>query len=83
MVSAFFIAWLLFFDSNDVVTQITLSQKLSDLEAEKSYYEERIIEVEKDREALMNNADLLEKMAREKYFMRKPGEDVFVIAEEK
>ena len=74
-----FVAWMLFFDSNDFVTQYQMSKQLSDLEAVKEGYLEKMEEVEKDRQALMGNPDLLEKYAREKYLMKRPNEDVFII----
>lgn len=78
----FFLVWLVFFDSNDVLTQITLSKKKSELETSKAYYEDKIKEVEEDREALLKNEELLEKIAREKYLLKKDDEDVFVVVEE-
>ena len=77
-----FIFWMIFLDSNDLVTRFKMASKLSDLEAEKEYYNEKIVEVEKDRNELMTNKELLEKFARERYLMRKETEDVFVIVEE-
>lgn len=77
-----FLVWMLFFDSNDIYSQYQLKSKLTELESEKSYYQEKIEEVNEDREALLNNQELLEKFAREKYYMKKDGEDVFVVVEE-
>ena len=76
-----FLVWMLFLDSNDLVSQFKLSSKLDKLEMEKAYYQEKIEEVKKDREELLSNKDLLEKFAREKYLMRKKTEDLFVIIE--
>ncbi|MDX5348492.1 MAG: septum formation initiator family protein [Hymenobacteraceae bacterium] len=77
-----FLAWMLFFDSNDLVTQFQMSQKLSDLEGEKEYYLEKIEEVQKDRKELLSNPELLEKFAREKYLMKRPNEDVYILVPE-
>ncbi|MBV6646232.1 MAG: septum formation initiator family protein [Cyclobacteriaceae bacterium] len=77
-----FVCWMLFFDSNDLFSQYRLSRKQSELEQTKAFYQEKIQEVKSDREALLNDDDLLEKMAREKYFMKKDNEDVYVIVEE-
>lgn len=74
-----FIVWMVFFDSNDFVTQYQMSKKLSDLEEEKEYYLQKIDSVKHDRAELLSNAELLEKYAREKYLMKKPGEDLFII----
>ena len=81
IVGAFFLFWMLFIDSADVFSHAKLKLKKAELEAEKSYYQNMIREVEADREALLNNDQLLEKFAREKYFMKKPNEDVFVVVE--
>ena len=77
-----FLVWMTFLDSNDLISRFSLSSKLSTLEDEKAYYQEKITEVEKDRKELMTNRELLEKFAREKYLMRKETEDVFIIQEE-
>lgn len=76
-----FLVWMLFLDSNDLVSQFKLSNKLDNLETEKAYYQEKIEEVKKDREELLSNKELLEKFAREKYLMRKKTEDLYVIIE--
>ena len=78
----FFFIWLLAFDSNDLITQYKLSKKQADLEETREFYLEKIEEVKADREALLNNEDLLEKVAREKYYMKEDGEDVFVVVDQ-
>lgn len=77
-----FLFWMFFLDSNDFVAQYKLRKKLVDLENEKGYYLDKIKEVEKDREELLSNQDLLEKFAREKYLMKKNSEDLYIIVEE-
>lgn len=71
--------WMIFIDSNDLISRYQLGAKLNALENEKAYYDAKIIEVEKDRTELMTNKELLEKFAREKYLMKKETEDVFII----
>ncbi|MFD2512825.1 septum formation initiator family protein [Pontibacter locisalis] len=77
--TALFLVWMLFFDSNDFITQYQMSAKLSELEETREDYLEKMDEVVKDRKALMGNPELLEKYAREKYLMKRPNEDVFII----
>ncbi len=79
---AVFLVWMTFLDSNDLITRFKMSSKLGDLEDEKEYYTQKIVEVEKDRNELMTNKELLEKFAREKYLMRKESEDIYVIVED-
>lgn len=78
----FFFFWMVLFDSNDLITQTKLSAKEIELERAREFYLQKISEVKADREALLNDKDLLEKLAREKYFMRKENEDVFVVVEQ-
>jgi cell division protein DivIC len=76
-----FLIWMTFLDSNDLINRYRLSAKLRSLENEREYYQEKIKEVEKDRQELMGTTELLEKFAREKYLMKKPTEDIFIIKE--
>ncbi|MCG8389673.1 MAG: septum formation initiator family protein [Cytophagales bacterium] len=80
--SMFFLTWMLFIDANDVFTQFQLERQRKNLEDEKAYYLNKIEEVKKDREELLSNDALLEKFAREKYLMKKPTEDLFIVVEE-
>lgn len=68
-------------DSNDLFLQKELSGKKADLIKAKSFYENKILEVKNDREALLNNSALLEKVAREKYLMKKDNEDLYVLVD--
>ena len=74
-----FLVWMLVFDANDVGKQIDIYRKWQDLRNEKQYYLDNIEVVKKDRAELMSSPALLEKFAREKYLMKRPGEDVFVL----
>ena len=76
------LVWMLFFDVNDVWTQIKMYRELGRLEEEKKYYVQKIKEVEKERIEVMGNKKLVEKFAREKYLMKKPKEEIFVIVDE-
>lgn len=77
-----FLVWMLFFDTNDLVSQYQLRDKVNQLEDTKAFYSEKIQEVRKDREELMSNPRLLEKFAREKYLMKRKDEEVFIVVDE-
>ncbi len=79
---AIFFAWMLLLDSNNIVARYQLGSKLDALEDEKEYYEEKIREVKQDRSELFGDKESVEKFAREKYLMKKPSEDIYVIIEE-
>jgi cell division protein FtsB len=80
--SLFFIIWMVFIDSNDILTQFKLSSKINELERQKEFYQERKEKILSDREELMSNYELLEKFARERYLMKKESEDLYVVVEE-
>ncbi len=76
-----FFIWMMFLDSNDLISRFKMTTKIGSLENEKEFYQEKIKEVEKDRAELMTNKELLEKFAREKYLMKKETEDIFIVEE--
>jgi cell division protein FtsB len=82
LVGILFIVWMLFLDANNLLRRYQLSSKLNSLENEKEYYQEKIVEVEKDHKELFGEPDLVEKFAREKYLMKKPSETIFIIEED-
>jgi cell division protein FtsB len=79
--SLVFLLWMIFLDANNLISRFQLSSKLSSLENEKEYYNEKIKEVEKDRDELFGDRESLEKFAREKYLMKKESEDIFIVDE--
>jgi cell division protein FtsB len=80
--AACFVLWMLFLDNNDLFSRFKLSRKMNSLENEKEYYQEKIKEVEQDRDELFGDKESIEKFAREKYLMKKENEDIFIVKEE-
>jgi cell division protein DivIC len=80
--SAIFLIWMLVLDSNNLIARYQLSSKLGALQDEKSYYESKIIEVQKDHDELFGDRESIEKFAREKYLMKKKSEDIYIVVEE-
>jgi len=80
--TAFFLVWLAFIDSNDLFMQASLSTKKNRLLQSRLFYEEKILEVKNDKAALESDPILLEKLAREKYLMKKENEDLYIIVKE-
>ena len=76
-----FLIWMMFLDSNDLISRYKMGAKVRALNDEKEYYKTKIAEVEEDRKELMTDKELLEKFAREKYLMKKETEDVFILQE--
>ncbi len=78
-----FTVWMLFFDRHDVATQYSYYSQLKALKAEKVFYTTEIDRVTKTVEDLNTNPQELQRLARERYKMKKENEDVFVIIERK
>ena len=74
-----FIVWMLFFDRNDMITQTERSNELRTLQDSKEYYMQQITDERKALQDLKNNPAAIEKLAREKYLMKRDDEDIFII----
>lgn len=79
MLIGFLAIWFLFFDTYSLLTKVQLELKKKDLIERTEEYQNLTIELETKIEDLENNPDLLEKIAREDYGMRKPNETVYNI----
>jgi len=77
--TAAFVVWLFFFDSNNMIMQQDLKSKLNDLKEEKQFYLDEIRNDSILTRQLLTDTAALEKFAREKYLMKKEGEDVFLM----
>ena len=77
-----FTAWLLFFDDRDVITtHFKHKKELQDLEKSRDYYLQQIDNTQHELKQLRSDPATLEKYAREKYWMKKDNEDLFIITE--
>jgi cell division protein FtsB len=76
---AFFLVWMLFIDQRDFFQQQERKAELEKLEMKKRYYQTEIDKARKTLTDLQTNPAALEKFARERYLMKKDGEDIFTI----
>jgi cell division protein DivIC len=79
MASTAFVVWMLFFDRNDVFTQMERKSELNELKKSKAYFEKQIADNRRFSKDLQFNASAIEKYAREKYLMKRDNEDLFII----
>ena len=78
VVSLFFIIWMLFIDTNSYLFHNTLSSEIDQLIIKKEKLKEEILNDQK----LINDLkdpDNYEAFAREKFFMKKKDEEIFII----
>jgi cell division protein FtsB len=69
---------MLFLDNTSYLEHRILNKQLNELEDNKKYYQD---EISKDRENIkqLKNPDQIEKYAREKYYMKRESEDIYII----
>ena len=74
----FFCTWMIFLDNYSYFDHRILDQQIEDLEDNATYYKE---EIKKDQENIkqLKNSEQVEKYAREKYYMKKDSEDIYII----
>ena len=73
-----FVIWMIFFDSNSILVHNELNNDINDLNNQKEYYKN---EIERDNIELnqIKTDSGLEKYAREKLFMKRDDEEIFII----
>lgn len=74
----FFITWMIFLDNYSYFGHRILDKQIEDLEDNAAYYNQ---EIKKDKENIkqLKNSEQIEKYAREKYYMKKDSEDIYII----
>jgi len=82
LVGVFFLVWIIFFDSNRLISVFRYRNELKEIRKEKNYYIEQIQQNKELLHLYQTDKKALEKFAREKYFMKKDNEDVFLIVYE-
>ena len=76
------LVYLIFFETKPLFSIINWRIDLIQLKKEQRFYKHEIERVENELKDLRGNPESLEKFAREKYFMKKPNEEIFLIVEE-
>lgn len=74
----FFVTWLLFLDNYSYLDHRILNQQIDELERQKNYYKDEICNDQKSIKQL-KDPDQIEKFAREKYYMKKDSEDIYIV----
>ena len=78
LTSLVFLFWMLFVDTNSFLFHKELNVEINDLKEQKKKLK---IEIEKDKKFIedLNNIDKYEAYAREKFFMKKDNEEIYII----
>jgi cell division protein FtsB len=77
-VSLSFLIWMVFLDNYSYFEHRFLNKQIDELEDNAAYYQG---EIKKDEEKIkqLKNPLQIEKYAREKYFMKKDSEDIYIV----
>ena len=73
-----FVIWMIFFDTNSLIIHNELSNDIDKLKKQKKYFTNEINKDKSELKLLQTDSGL-EKYAREKLFMKKENEDIFLI----
>src|SRR5210317_1525169 len=73
IISLFFIIWMLFIDTNSYIFHLSLNSEIDQLIQKR--------EIEKDQKFIndLKDHDNYEAFAREKFFMKKEGEEIYIL----
>jgi len=76
-----FIVWMLFFDTNSYLIHNELDSDINALEENAEFYQN---EIDHDKTFIkkMEDSNEMEKFAREKYYLKKENEDIYIIEHE-
>ncbi len=78
IIGLFFIAWMLFLDNYSYLDHRRLDNDINELERNKKYYQNEILRDEKHIRMLQDPMEV-ERYAREKYYMKRDSEDIYII----
>ena len=78
LITTIFLIWIIFIDSNSLVVNMKLKSQINELENKIKHLQD---EINQDQKLISNlkNLDSLEKYGREKHFMKKQNEEIYII----
>ena len=82
IVGVAFIIWMLFFDQNSLITHRELDKQIRSLERDESYFQKNLENENEKLKMLQDNPAEIERIAREKFYLKKDNEDIFIIQQE-
>ena len=75
----FFVSWMLFFDQKDFFSTLSKKNEYNSLKEKKQFYVHEIAKAKQELQDFQSNAVAIEKFARERYMLKKDGEDVYIV----
>ncbi|MBP7497939.1 MAG: septum formation initiator family protein [Bacteroidales bacterium] len=82
IVTLVFLVWITFFDNSNLIKRFSDNKQLNKLKKEKASYKQEVYNDSVFINELSNDDEVFERYAREKYFMKKDSEDIYVVVKE-
>ncbi len=79
IVTIVFIVWVIFFAQYDLMSIKKQRQELNEMKEKIEYLHQEVVKLQNEKQLLENDSNTVERYAREKYFMKKDNEDVYMI----
>lgn len=73
--------WMLAFDRYSLFARQRVDREIQSLRRDKAHYEQAMKGVDYQSELILRDPEELERLAREKHYLRRSGEDVYVVQE--
>ena len=77
-----FVIWMIFFDQNSLFTHLELDKQIKNLEQDETYFKQHLEDEDQKLKVLTENPAEIERIAREKLYLKKDNEDIFIIQQE-
>ncbi|MFV0237685.1 MAG: FtsB family cell division protein [Flavobacteriales bacterium] len=82
LIIGLFVVWMTFFDDASLLQHIRIDQEIERLEEDRNFYKNQLESVKTELKKVQDDPKSIEKIARERFYMKKNHEDIFVIVEE-
>jgi len=81
LILVLFLVWMIFFDANSYLIHHELDSEINALDDNAEFYQK---EINHDKTFIqkMEDSNQIEKFAREKYYLKKENEDIYIIVDE-
>lgn len=83
IVTILFVVWMFFFDQNSYFIHKELDKEIKTLNYDKKYYKEKLEKESIQIKQMNTDPEEVERIAREKYFLKKENEEVFIVEKRK
>jgi len=76
-----FLLWMLFFDGHSILRRAHDIGQLRAARSQMTYYKSQIAQAQQELDQLFSTNENMERFARERFFLKRDDEQVFLIAE--